>query len=82
MSTTQANKKLTFEQALQQLETIADQIEKGDVSLEDSVAKYEQGMGLVKHCRAVLSKAELRIQKLQEREDGSLTTRPMKKPAD
>jgi exodeoxyribonuclease VII small subunit len=67
-----AKKKLTFEEALTQLEQIAEQIEEGKIGLEESIDKYEQGMALVKQCRAILSKAEQRIQELQERPDGTL----------
>ena len=60
-----AKKKLSFEEALSQLETIAGQIEQGEIGLEESITKYEEGMGLVKQCRAILEKAEMKIQKLQ-----------------
>lgn len=69
-----ARKKPTFEEALRELESIAGEIEEGKIGLEESIVKYEQGMTLVKQCRAILSKAEQRIQKLQERSDGSLRT--------
>jgi len=71
-------KKPTFEEALKQLETIAEQIERGQIGLEESIVKYEQGMTLVKQCREILAKAELRIQQVQERGDGTLTTAPLK----
>jgi exodeoxyribonuclease VII small subunit len=71
-----SKKKPTFEEALKQLESIADQIEKGQIGLEESIVKYEEGMGLVKYCRDVLTQAEARIQKLQERSDGSLEVSP------
>lgn len=74
-------KKPTFEEALKQLETIAEQIERGQIGLEESIVKYEQGMTLVKQCREILAKAELRIQQVQERGDGTLTTTPLKQPA-
>ena len=67
-----AKRKLTFEEALEQLESIAGQIEEGKIGLEESITKYEQGMALVKQCRDILAKAEHKIQKLQEREDGTL----------
>ena len=62
-----ARKKRTFEEALRQLETIAEQIEQGKIGLEDSITKYEEGMALVKQCRDILSKAEQKIQKVHER---------------
>ena len=71
-----ARKKPTFEEALEKLEAIAGQIERGEVGLEESIVKYEEGMGLVKHCRDILGKAEQRIQKLQERPDGTLRKTP------
>jgi len=67
-----AKKKLTFEQALTQLEAIAEQIEQGKIGLEESIAKYEEGMRLVKQCRDILAKAETKIQKLQKNPDGTL----------
>ena len=73
-----AKKKLTFEDALGKLESLAEQIERGQIGLEESIKKYEEGMGLVKHCRSILTKAEHKIQPLQEKSDGSLATKPFK----
>jgi len=75
-----ANRKLTFEEALKELETIAEQIEQGKIGLEESIAKYERGMALVKQCRETLSKAEQRIQQLQQRPDGTLEATPFAGP--
>ncbi len=72
-------RKPTFEEALEQLETIAEQIEQGKIGLEESIAQYEKGMSLIKHCREVLTKAEHRIEGLREREDGTLTTTEFKR---
>ena len=74
-----AKKKLNFEEALKQLETIAGQIERGTIGLEESIDKYEEGMALVKQCRDILSKAELKIQQLQQRADGTLETTNFKR---
>jgi exodeoxyribonuclease VII small subunit len=60
-----AKKQPTFEEALKQLETIADQIERGEIGLEESISKYEQGMKLVAQCRSILNRAEQRVQQLQ-----------------
>ena len=67
-----ARKKLSFEEALQNLESIAEQIEQGKIGLEESISKYEQGMALVKQCREILVSAEHKIQQLQPRPDGTL----------
>ena len=77
-----AKKKQTFEQALEQLSTLAEQIEQGEIGLEDSIAKYEEGMKLLQHCRAILSNAESKIELLQQKGDGTLETKPFSKPAD
>ena len=59
--------KLKFEDAIGQLEQIVDKIEAGDVSLETSLAQYEKGMALIKHCRGILQDAEKRIEKISEK---------------
>ena len=73
-----AKKKRTFEQALGQLEELTRQIEEGEIGLEESITKYEEGMKLVQHCRDVLGKAEHKIEQLQQRADGSFGTRDVK----
>jgi exodeoxyribonuclease VII small subunit len=65
-------KKLKFEQALAKLEQIVTEIEQGKVSLEESIAKYAEGIELVKHCRKVLDAAEKKIQLLAKGEGDSL----------
>jgi exodeoxyribonuclease VII small subunit len=60
----------TFEESVAQLEQIVAAIESGQIGLEESLAKYEQGMALVKRCRAILDSAEKRIEQLTETKDG------------
>ncbi len=60
----------TFEEAVAQLEQIVAAIESGQVGLEDSLAKYEQGMALVKKCRGILEGAEKRIEQLTQTANG------------
>lgn len=76
-----SKRKLSFEEALKQLEVIAEQIERGEIGLEESVRRYEEGMALVKQCREALASAELRIQQLQEKPDGSVEIRDFPRPA-
>jgi len=66
--TENAPQKQTFEQALAQLEKIVSEVEQGKIGLEDSLDKYEQGMKLIKHCRAVLEQAEKRIETINKDE--------------
>jgi len=65
--------KLSFEQALQRLEQIVDEIEQGQVPLEESIDRYAEGIALVKQCRTILRKAEEKVQLLAKGEDGQLT---------
>ncbi|RME36287.1 MAG: exodeoxyribonuclease VII small subunit [Planctomycetota bacterium] len=74
-------KKLSFEEALKELETIAEKIERGEIGLEESITLYERGMALVKQCRDLLARAEQRIQQLHERADGTLEPRPLSPPS-
>jgi len=57
-------KHISFEEALRELETIVARLEQGQVSLEDSIATYERGEILKKHCEALLKNAEMRIEKI------------------
>lgn len=61
---------LPFEKALEELENIVRRLERGDVPLEDSIAIYERGEVLKKHCEALLKKAEARIEKITIGPDG------------
>lgn len=66
-----SEKPQTFEQALERLEEIVEQIESGEVPLEESIEKYEEGTKLVKQCRRILDTAEHKIQLLTRSEDGT-----------
>lgn len=55
---------LTYEQAVDELESIIERIESGDIGLEDSIRHYERGSQLLKRCRAILGQAEQRIERL------------------
>ncbi len=65
--------KVTFEQALGKLEKIVEDIESGRTGLEESIAKYEDGIKLIKQCRTILDAAEKRIQVLAKGQAGELT---------
>jgi exodeoxyribonuclease VII small subunit len=58
--------KLTFEKALEELESIVEAMEEGEVQLADSLEKYERGVKLIKRCRTLLGDAEKRIELLTE----------------
>lgn len=69
---------LPFEKALAELEQIVSRLERGDVPLEESIAIYERGEALKKHCDALLKKAEARIEKITVGPDGQVAgTEPL-----
>jgi len=57
-------KKLTFERAIEELESIVKRLEGGQVPLEESVAIYERGQALKNHCEELLKQAEARVEKI------------------
>jgi exodeoxyribonuclease VII small subunit len=56
---------LTFEEALGQLEAIVTKLERGEVPLAESIAIYERGDALRRHCDALLKQAEARVEKVR-----------------
>ena len=73
MTETTDDKKLTFEEAMANLEQIVSEIEDGKVTLEKSIDRYAEGISLVKQCRAILDQAEQKIQLLSKSESGELS---------
>ena len=57
-------KKLTFEKAIEELESIVKRLEEGKVPLEESVAIYERGESLKRRCEELLAQAEARVEKI------------------
>ena len=58
---TTADNNICFEEALQELDVIVNRLEKGQISLEDSIAAFERGSCLLKSCQAQLQVAEQRL---------------------
>ncbi|MDQ6952082.1 MAG: exodeoxyribonuclease VII small subunit [Mariprofundaceae bacterium] len=59
-------KELSFEGALHELTALVEKLELGQMSLEDSVASFEQGVQLSRRCEALLDAAEQRLDVLNE----------------
>ncbi len=59
-----------FETSLKKLEQIVKELEDGDLTLEQSLERYEKGIGLARFCSAKLDEAEKRIEMLQKDEQG------------
>jgi exodeoxyribonuclease VII small subunit len=71
-------KKLSFERAIEELETIVKRLEDGKVPLEESVAIYERGEALKRRCEELLRQAEARVDKITTDATGQVTgTEPL-----
>ena len=64
-----------FEQSLADLQQLVERLEGGELSLEDSLTAFEQGIGLTRDCQAALAQPEQKVQILLER-DGQLEEAP------
>ena len=64
---------LSFEEAMQKLEKIADELEKDNLDLDTSVKKFEEGMKLSKKCNEMLQEAEKKITILIDGEEKDFT---------
>ena len=58
-----------FERSLDALEQLVDKMEHGEMSLEESLAAYERGVGLYRRCQTALEQAELRVRLLSDPQD-------------
>jgi len=71
-------KKLTFETAIEELESIVKRLEDGKVPLEESVAIYERGEALKRRCDELLRQAEARVDKITTDSNGkAIGTEPL-----
>jgi exodeoxyribonuclease VII small subunit len=79
-----ASKQVKFEEALVRLEKIVEDLETGDLTLDESIAKYEEGVGALKECYAMLRDAEKKVEVLlqdETAEDGAPRTAPFEADA-
>lgn len=67
---------MSFETALAELESIVQQLERGEVELEKSIAIYERGAALRAHCEARLKDAQLKVDRIVLGPDGRAKTEP------
>ena len=70
------NGRKTFEEAITSLEKIVEKMDSGELSLDESLAAFEEAVNLVKYCNAELEKAEQRVRILTETSDGTVTDAP------
>ena len=74
MTTAKAVDKMTFEEAMRELEAVVGQLESGEVELEKSIALYQRGATLKAHCDARLADAQARVEKIRLGENGPIGT--------
>jgi exodeoxyribonuclease VII small subunit len=66
-------REMSYERAIQELESIVERLERGAVELEESIAIFERGMALREHCDRLLKQAEARVEKLTIGSNGTPT---------
>ncbi len=66
-----AKKQMSFEEAMKRLDEIVKGLEKGDVTLNDSMALFEEGTALIRRCTEMLDSAEQQVVRLKKGEDGA-----------
>lgn len=71
--------KLSFEDALVQLENIVRELEGGKIKLDDAVEAYEKATALKKFCEEKLKAAQLKIEKINVSPEGAVSTEPLDK---
>lgn len=77
-----AKSKPKFEEHLARLEKIVAELEGGDLTLDDSLARYEEGVKALKKCYEILRDAEKRVEVLLKSDDGELKTAPFEPEED
>ncbi|MDX9819669.1 MAG: exodeoxyribonuclease VII small subunit [Desulfococcus multivorans] len=74
--------KQTFEKAMAQLEDIVRELESGNLTLENAMKKFEEGMKLSRYCSRVLDETEKKITLLMTDEDGNIQEKPLDEGSD
>ena len=64
--------KMTFEEAMKELEILVDSLDKGDVSLDEAIAAYDKGSKLKDHCQKKLNEAKMKVETIQSSGDGKI----------
>ena len=64
--------KMTFEDAMKELENLVDSLDKGDVSLDEAIAAYDRGSQLKDHCQKKLNEAKMKVETIQSSGDNNV----------
>ena len=68
--------KMKFEKAIEKLEKIVDELESGDLALEDALERYEEGIKLSKFCSKKLEETQKKVEILTKKANGDFDTEP------
>jgi exodeoxyribonuclease VII small subunit len=68
---------IPFEQAIEKLEAIVEAMETGELTLEETLARFEEGTKLAKVCQAKLADAELKVSQLEKNSAGEFALKPV-----
>lgn len=71
MSNTELDK-LTFEEAMKELEKLVDSLDKGDVSLDEAIAAYDRGSQLKDYCEKKLQEAKMKVDTIQASDNADI----------
>ena len=74
---TETKPEKSFEQNLTELETIVSDLEKGELPLEESIQKYQDGIERLKQCHQILEQAQKKVDLLTRDARGALATKPL-----
>ena len=69
-------KKMSFEEALEELKAIVERLEQGEGKLDDAISAYDRGAQLKRHCEDKLREAKAKIEKISLGPDGEPATEP------
>ena len=72
----QTIEKLSFEEALGELESLVRRLEEGKCPLDEAIKTFERGIGLKNHCDTKLKHARLKVEQILENSDGTVTMKP------
>ena len=64
--------KMTFEEAMKELERLVGSLDKGDVSLDEAIAAYDRGSQLKDHCQKKLNEAKMKVETIQSSGDSKV----------
>ena len=72
----QTIEKLSFEEALGELESLVRRLEEVKCPLDEAIKTFERGIGLKNHCDTKLKNARLKVEQILENSDGTVTMKP------